>query len=283
MIKTENAVPLSSGALKEILENIQTGETRWEEENEPLLLTSMLEHIGSTDYTLRDDYIYGTFCKLALEKKLDQSLLTELLEKCLTDNMLFKGIGEVESDLVFTRSFTTLLIAVILYTDNESNFLSEEKIKEVKEKMILYMEAEKDLRGYVPEKGWAHSIAHAADALDELAKNRFADAQMHVELLTALWQKAWVAESVYLHDEEERLIVPIVAMIQKGMAPELVEGLLTGLTEEIHKQKEQLAEEHYWFLMANAKKFLKSFYLIIEGDEELVTLQKNVRICLMEL
>lgn len=283
MNKTENAAALSSGALKEILEQIQTGETSWEEENERLLLASMLEHIGSTDSTLRDTCIYGTFCNLVVERRLQADLLKKLLEKCLADDMLFRGIGEVETDTVFTRAFTTLLIALILYSDNETGFLSKKEVEEVKEKLILYLEQEKDLRGFVSEKGWAHSIAHAADAFDELAKNPFADKEMHVELLTALWQKALVAESVYLHDEEERLIVPIVAMLQKGMAPELVKGLLTGLPEEIHKQKEQLAEEHYWFLMANAKKFLKSFYLTIDGDVELVALQKNVRTCLMEL
>lgn len=282
MNNTKHTAMLTAIELKESLRQLKTGEKEWEAEQKGLLIGSMLEHIGSTDYTLRDDYIYGTFCKLALEKKLDQSLLSELLEKCLTDNMLFKGIGEVESDLVFTRSFTTLLIAVILYTDNESNFLSEEKIKEVKENMILYMEAEKDLRGYVPEKGWAHSIAHAADVFDELAKNRYADKEMFATLLSTLWKRVFVSESVYLHDEEERILLPITEMLKRGLAPAIVSNLLEELPAETAKQKDRLPEEQYWFLIANVKKFLKSFYIRIDGTPELAELQVDVRKCLAD-
>ena len=167
-----NKTDITALELKEILRPIQSGEKEWDAENEQLLIPAMLEHIGSTDSILRDTCIYGTFCKLILEKQLDKGLLEEMLEACLADEMLFHGIGEAESDSVFTRSFTTLLIALILYSDNESGFLSGEMIVEVKEKLLVYMEAEKDLRGFVPGKGWAHSIAHAADAFDELAKKR---------------------------------------------------------------------------------------------------------------
>lgn len=283
MNKTKYNASLTAPELKEILKQIQNGDKKWDEENGSMLIASMLEHIGSTDSTLRDAYIYGTFCKFAIEKKLDDSLLEELIDTCLTDDMLFKGIGETGTDSVFTRSFTTLLIAVVLYSDNESDFLSEEKIDEVKNKMIDYMKAEKDLRGFVSGKGWAHSIAHAADVFDELAKNRYADTKMFTELLSALWEKAFVSDTVYVHDEDERILNPIIEMLKRGLDLQVVESLLQDLPAEMKKQKEQLDEENYWFLIANAKKFLKSFYIQIEDLPELPELQKSIRVCLAEL
>lgn len=282
MNKTEDTAMLTAIELKEILKQLQTGQKDWEGEDKDLLIRSMLEHIGSTDGTLRDTYIYGTFCKLVSEKKLEEDLQKELLDKCLTSDMLFNGIGDTDNDQVFMRSFTTLLIALILYSDNESNFLSTEKINEVKEKMIVYMQAEQDLRGFVAEKGWAHSIAHAADVFDELAKNRYADKEVFAQLLSPLWKKAFVTESVYLHDEEERILLPIIEMLKRGLAPAIVGNLLAELPAETAKQKDSLKEEQYWFLIANTKKFLKSFYIRIDGTTELAELQKDIRKCLAD-
>ena len=283
MNKTEHPALLTASELKEVLKQIQTGKKVWNEEDGDMLITSMLEHIGSTDSTLRDTYIYGTFCKLAMDKKLDDSLLSALLNTCLTDDMLFKGIGEAGTDSVFTRSFTTLLIAVVLYRDNESSFLSEDKINEVKNKMVSYINTEKDLRGFVAGKGWANSIAHAADVFDELAKSRFADTKMFTELLSPLWNKAFASDTVYVHDEEERIIIPIVEMLKRGLDFQVVESLLQDLPAEMEKRKELLEEEDYWFLIANAKKFLKSFYIQLEDLSELSELQKSIRDCLDEI
>ncbi|RAZ81251.1 DUF2785 domain-containing protein [Planococcus halotolerans] len=283
MNKTEHPALLTAPELKEILKQIQLGEKEWDGEDGDVLIASMLEHIGSTDSTLRDAYIYGTFCKLEMEKKLDDSLLKELLDTCLTTDMLFKGIRETGRDSVFTRSFTTLLVAVVLYSDNESEFLSEEKINEVKNKMIVYMNAEKDLRGFVAGKGWAHSIAHAADVFDELAKSRFTDPEMFAELLSPLWKKALVSDTVYIHDEEERILNPIVEMLKRGLDFQVVESLLQELPADMEKRKAQLEEENYWFLIANSKKFLKSFYIQIEDSSELSELQESIRSCLSQL
>lgn len=140
-----------------------------------------------------------------------------------------------------------------------------------------------DLRGFVAGKGWAHSIAHAADVFDELAKSRFADTKMFTELLSPLWNKAFVSDTVYVHDEEERIIIPIVEMLKRGLDFQVVESLLQNLPAEMEKRKELLEEEDYWFLIANAKKFLKSFYIQLEDLSELSELQKSIRDCLDEI
>jgi len=144
---------LKENELKEILANISSGNKTWQQEDQTQLVQSMMLHIGSLDSELRDNLIYGSFYELIREKNLlEHSLLTELLEECL-NNLLCKGIEERESDLVFTRTFTSLLIALILYRDNEDDFLSEHKINECKDRLLAYLSAETDVRGYVPVKG----------------------------------------------------------------------------------------------------------------------------------
>jgi hypothetical protein len=49
--------------------------------------------------------------------------------------------------------------------------------------LIKYINLENDLRGYVPEKGSSHSIAHVADAFDELVKSPKINREIYLELL----------------------------------------------------------------------------------------------------
>ncbi|WKA56628.1 DUF2785 domain-containing protein [Planococcus shixiaomingii] len=278
-----NSAPLNEQHLKKVLKEIQSGEQVWTKENELLLIPSMVEYIGSTDAELRDQLIYSMFLKVIVEKQLEPPLLSNLLDACLSENLLYKGIGEKESDSVFTRSFTTLLIALILYRDNEDHFLSEMKVSEVKEHLIAYINRENDLRGFVSGKGWAHSIAHVADSFEELIKNKQLGHAFYRDILHALWNKALVSDSVYLHDEEERILIPLVELLHNGLGIQEIEDLINNIPMELKKKKELLGEENYWFLYANCKKFLKSFYIKLNQHPTYSTLQKSLEDCLSEI
>lgn len=268
---------IEASELKRTLKDIQIGVKNWEKENELFLINSMVEHIGSPDSELRDILIYGTFCQLTRDKQLDQQVLIEMLDLCLSDTMLFKGIGEIETDTVFTRSFTTLLIALILYRDNEEGFLSSHKVLEIKDKLIAYINLENDLRGFVAGKGWAHSVAHVADAFDELVKNEKITSNLYLEILNPLWDKVFVSNAIYIHDEEERLLAPILEMLNTGLKHEAIEDLLQNVHLKLEKQKSQLQEEDYWILYANCKKFLKRFYLQVDNHASLSPLQPSIK------
>ena len=270
-----NEVPLTEGELKNFLLKVQTGENG-QRANKQHIVKSMLAHIGSTDSELRDKLIYGTFCKMILEGKLEEEQLIDLFETSLGDAFLFKGIGEEEADTVFTRSFTSLLIALILYKDGEDDFLSASLVEMAKERLLEYLQAERDLRGFVPGKGWAHSIAHAADAIDELVKNKKARKKWFPDLLNVLWDKMLVSESIYTRQEEERVVVPIVAMLQTGLEQNEVAKLLNSTPGKIKSSREILGEEHYWNLVANAKNFLKSLYIKTDSIPEKIVLRDAI-------
>ncbi|SDN14925.1 Protein of unknown function [Psychrobacillus sp. OK028] len=278
-----NAVPLKGIELKKILMEIKSGSRTWEEEYKASIVKSMVEHIGSTDSELRDKLIYSSFYQLIVEKnQIEHELLNELLELCLSD-LLFKGIGENETDTVFTRSFTTLLIALILYRDNVDNFLSREMMLKIKDKLVDYIYLEKDLRGYISAKGWAHSIAHVSDAIDELVKSSKIDQKFYLELFKVLWNKVFVSTSVYIHDEDERILIPILEMVNNGLDQAEIITLIQNVPTELKIQKEQLAEEEYWLLYSNCKTFLKSFYIKVNMNCELIPLNKSIEKCLSEI
>lgn len=279
----ENIIPMKEQELKYFLGNDKLDEIVSDEKTKQKVILSMLKHIGSPDSELRDNLIYQTFCQFILESKLDNDLLIEILDICISDQFLFKGIGEKNTDSVFTRSFTSLLIALILYLDNRDDFLSRAKVLEVKDKLISYVHLEKDVRGYVREKGWAHSVAHAADAFDELVKNKKMKESNYPEIVKAILGKIYQAERVYIHDEEERMIIPIVQMADNVLEKEVLESWIKNRRKELEKDKNELEEVNYWFLVANYKNFLKSLSLTIIDKPSLSSLQSVVLHAIKEI
>ena len=269
--------------LKEILTTINSGNKTWQQEDQTQLVHSMMLHIGSLDSELRDNLIYGSFYELIHEKNLlEHSLLTELLEECL-NNLLFKGIEEGESDLVFTRTFTSLLIALILFRDNSDDFLSQQKIANCKDKVLAYLAAEKDVRGYVPVKGWAHSVAHMADVIDELVRNPKLEKASYFEIVSALWNTILQENYAFIHNEDERILVPILTMLEQGLEEHEIIKLLQELPAILKVKKEQLDVQHHRILVFNCKSFVKSFYIKTNGKPKLAALHKSIEACLDEL
>ncbi|MHA7138668.1 DUF2785 domain-containing protein [Rossellomorea arthrocnemi] len=278
-----NELVMEEHELKKYLQEYKNGQKSWDVKNHVGLVKSMMHFIGTTDSELRDKLIYSTFFHLTIDNQLEHDLLIDLLGYCLSDDMLFKGIGENGTDTVFTRAFTSIVIAVILYKDNEDDFLPRDAVYKTKDHLINYINSENDLRGFVPVKGWAHSIAHVADAFDELILNKKMEQKDYLDILGPLWEKILVSDSVYVHGEDERILIPILAMLEKGLDVGEIEQLLKGMPAELKRRKEQVEEENYWFLEANCKTFLKSFYVKISSREELISLRRNIELCLSEL
>src|SRR5574342_44321 len=89
------------------------------------LITQMADNIGSTDSELRDKLIYTAFYYLIKQDYLNELQLTHLLETCLDENHLFLSIGSTDDDSVFTRAFSSLVVALILGKDSSDRFLSD--------------------------------------------------------------------------------------------------------------------------------------------------------------
>ncbi|OIU71810.1 DUF2785 domain-containing protein [Rossellomorea aquimaris] len=275
-----NKTVFSEDDLKALLTEIKSGQKTWKDVDLNLTVRSMCTHIGSTDPVLRDKLIYTLFFRLIIEDNLiEPDLMKELLQICQKD-LLFYGIGDKETDTVFTRAFTTLLIALIIYRDIEDDFLSKAKVDQVGEHLIRYINEEKDVRGYIAGKGWAHSIAHVADAFDELIKNPKISRDLYPEIFHSLWNKMFISDSVYLHDEGERVVTPIIEMLNRGLDSSKIESLIDSIKLKLERKKIELDEENYWLLFSNVKTFLKSFYIKLNHTSKYDSIRVSIEKCL---
>uniref|UniRef100_UPI00403F4F95 DUF2785 domain-containing protein n=1 Tax=Paenibacillus sp. FSL K6-0276 TaxID=2921450 RepID=UPI00403F4F95 len=181
----------------------------------------MLEYIGDPQPVLRDDLIYSTFYKWINEKQwFSDAELRELLLILLDEQHLFYHIDSKEDQAVFTRTFSVLVIALILQRNREQALLDSAEFTNVKEALIRYYEEEQDLRGFVHEEGWAHAAAHGADALDELVLCSESDAAIREEVLAVIQRMLYNDQYIFSDEEDERIATIVATIVDHHLLPQ---------------------------------------------------------------
>jgi hypothetical protein len=224
------------------------------------LIKSMVDNIGTIDSELRDNLIYLSFIKLINKAYLNDMQVQNILETCLDNNHLFYGIGELNNDSVFTRSFSSLVITIILSKDKDVRFLSEKSVLRAIESSMSYLEQERDTRGYVEGKGWAHSIAHGADLLVSAIRHPNFSTGQFTRCLDTI-HNCLFKDATYIDDEDERLIFAIESLIDKKMGEKMLEQWILKIfndLETIHRNEG--FSLNYFRKKMNTMNFLKTLY-----------------------
>lgn len=229
------------------------------------LIPAMLEHIGSTDSTLRDDLIYSAFCAwIAPESGLSPDQMRALLPVVLDEQHMLYKIGEQDTDSVFTRSFSILVLPLLLAAHRAQPLFSGAEIFQIKSRLLYYLERERDRRGFVNEKGWAHAIAHTADALDDLVQCPEMDRGELEEVLSAIRQAICFERGCYTYLEDERMITAVIAIFKRNLVPEMeIMQWLDGFSELALAIKSG-PEKHT--IRVNARNFLQSLYFRLRWE-----------------
>ncbi|MBT2681208.1 DUF2785 domain-containing protein [Bacillus sp. ISL-35] len=224
------------------------------------LIEHMVDYIGSTDPELRDKLIYTTFYYVINQDYLNHQQMEYLLQTCLDQNHLFLRIGSKNDDSVFTRAFSSLVVALVLGKDRKERFLSEDTVKKTIESSMKYLLEEEDTRGYVEEKGWAHSIAHGADLLDEAIKHPLFDKTLASECLDTI-RRCILIETAYVDEEDERLIAAIISLMEKEMNDDILKDWVSELSAEVTEIRASNGFSPTFFRKhTNLNQFLKALY-----------------------
>jgi hypothetical protein len=230
------------------------------------IIPDMLNHIGSTDSYLRDDLIYSAFGTWILKyNAIDQEQLRRILPKILNEQHMLYNIGEKNTDSVFRRSFSILLLPLILITHRSQPFLAAPEIQQIKQKLLYFLGNEKDLRGFVNEKGWAHSIAHAADALDDLAQCSELSKTDLAEILEAIHNVICIKDTGYIYGEDERIVTAVIAIFKRELLSEIeIAQWIQSFADNMPSIK-SMPEKH--IIRSNVKNFLQSLYFRLQWEQ----------------
>lgn len=212
---------MTEAELKAVLLNLknQSGSTELQTALERI--PAMLEHIGSLDAELRDDLIYSTFVDWIYRQRLIPPENLHLILSCILDEQhMFYHIGVKEKDGVFTRSFSVLLLPLLLAVHRDQPYLSAKEIDEIKTALFHFLSLEKDRRGFVEGKGWAHAVAHTADALDELAVCSEMKKRDLLEILQNIRSTVCDSRFAYVFGENERLSTAVLSILRRKLLSE---------------------------------------------------------------
>ncbi|MEY2486440.1 MAG: hypothetical protein QOH39_2088 [Verrucomicrobiota bacterium] len=185
--------------------------------NEPpgRLALEIADLAASTDPTLRDKYGYEILAAwIYKDHKLGPGEL-EPLRKKLLPGMVFH-IGESGTDTIFRRSFSALYMSVLAAEDLNRPFLSASAFQETFDAALRCYAEEKDLRGYVPGKGWAHATAHVADLLKFLARNEKILPDMQKRIVASVAQRSRTAGIVFTWGEDARMAATLLSVANRN-------------------------------------------------------------------
>jgi hypothetical protein len=271
--------------LRFLVESRALPQGQWVREFTP----GLLSWLGSTDAELRDEFAYPILTAWIERGQYRPDELREMVAQMLAN--LGKGLGERGTDTVFLRSFSVLILMEVVARDNAEPFLDPAEVRELLGGALDYLRRERDLRGWVPRFGWAHAVAHTADLLMMLARSRHLGAEDLDRLLGGIADRLLArSDTVFLHQEDERLAYAVVNVLRRGLLDRAAVGRWLGRFARppgYDSWQPVFAEPGLTVARANVTGFLRSLYfqllLTKSAPEDLEGLLESVVEVLQEM
>lgn len=228
------------------------------------LVDAMLSHIGSTDSELRDDLIYETFAEIVLRRETDMALVLRVFDACL--DKIADGIDADDPDRVFRRSFSMLVVALVLERNSEGSFLDALRIREAFGRICDAYRREKNLVGYYPDKGWAHTVAHTADVFALIVRSEALRDDDRSRVLDLVRDKFLQPLYRFTDGEDERTARVVEAIL--GERPSM-RGRVMEWVDALAGNRLPATMPAMFVVKGNVRNLLRSIYFICDRDEEL--------------
>jgi hypothetical protein len=172
------------------------------------------------------------------------------------------GIGEDGTDTVFRRSFSVLVLAeCIERATTVDTGISGDTVLRWGDRIAGWLVRERDLRGFVPGKGWAHALAHGADALGVLAQAPSVGRLELTVLLDVLADRLLTPTRARLvHGEDDRLAMATMQILRRDLVGlDVLEPWVARLAERSRPAAENGGDPY--LVTGNVQSYLRSLHL----------------------
>ena len=226
------------------------------------LTAELTRMLGDTDPDARDGTAYPTLATW-VERGVYDDLLPGLGDGMATG--LGVGLGERDTDSVFRRSFSALVLGECIARDNQRPLVPGSKILEWGDRLATWLLRERDLRGFVPGKGWAHAVAHGADGLGVLAQSPHVAVNELTVLLDVVADRVLLpVQQPFTNGEPDRLAATTMAILRRDIVSlqvlePWIARLAAGARVPVSESPERERDPH--IDTGNAQEFLRSLYL----------------------
>jgi hypothetical protein len=179
------------------------------------LTTDLVKMLGDGDPRVRDDIAYSVLSTWVSEGVYDE-LLAGLGDGLVLG--LRVGLGEDGTDTVLRRSFSAVGLAAVIARDNAVHTLHPTTVLTWADRSVAWFLAERDLRGWVPERGWVHAVAHGADLLGTLAASRYLGPEELRVLLDVIAERLLIpTEHRFAAGEDDRLAFATMSLLHRDL------------------------------------------------------------------
>jgi hypothetical protein len=245
----------------------------------PDLTAELTVMLGSTDPVERDDIAYPILATWLAEGVYDDLL------GGLGDGMasgLTQGLGETGTDSVFRRSFSALVLAECIARDNARMLVPGGKILEWGDRISGWLVRERDVRGYVPGRGWAHAVAHGADAVAVLAQSSHLGLNELTVMLDVLADRVLTETPAPLSSgEPDRLARATMAILRRRLIPlRVIEPWLARVTAAATDQMP--ADRDPFLVTGNPEAFLRALHLQVALAPEPIGVRADLLLTIVD-
>lgn len=222
------------------------------------LTTELTAMLGDPDPAVRDGIAHPT-----LTAWISNGVYDHLLDG-LGDGMaagFIVGLGQDGTDTVFRRSFSVLVLAECIERDNKAHLVSPGTMVRWGDRIASWFVRERDLRGFVPGKGWAHAMAHGADAIGALATSEAMGRLELTVLLDVLADRLLLPTDYHLvHGEPDRLARATMRVLRRDLVSlEVLEPWLARLAN--NARPHGLSENDPYLVAGNVQSYLRALHL----------------------
>lgn len=226
----------------------------------PELTAELTTMLGDPDPHARDEVAFPVLATWVSEGVYDDLLVG------LGDGIaagLATGLGETGTDTVFRRTFSALVLGCVIERDTEERLVPGEQVLRWGDRIVGWYLRENDLRGFVPGRGWAHAVAHGADAIGALATSPHLTKAELAVLLDVIADRALSATEPLLCGEPDRMASAALEVFRRNLVPVSdVESWLGRLEERANPfGGSDVTERDPYASTTNPQALLRAVYL----------------------
>lgn len=226
------------------------------------LTLELVTMLGDPDPRVRDDIAYSV-----LQAWVNEGIYDELLSG-LGDGLVLgfkQGLGETGEQRdhvgIFRRAYSAAALATVVTRDNAVHALHPAALLTWADRAVAWFLAERDLRGWLYDGGWAHAVAKGADLLGALAASRYLGKDELIVLLDVIAERLIKPTDYRFTDGEgDRLALATMSLLHRDLVPaDSVESWLTRLSPAWEAEHDGSAPREPW--CANTVSYLRSLHV----------------------
>lgn len=231
----------------------------------------LLTHIGDPDPQVRDQLVYASLAHALIDGLISTKqahwLFTETQTRGLQTLALDPSLDNSRAGSL-TRSFTSLLHALLLYVDGLDGHalhdcLTPDQRIDLFDLILTYLPRETDFRGYQEPVGWVHALAHGADYLQVASCHPHFPKEKLSKVLDLIASLIQTIPQVLTAGEPGRLAAVLLANLSLGRLDQ--DQLVTWLPQLTVDGDDHLS----YAKQLNCQALLSQLYLQLDKDGEL--------------